>query len=228
MFFLKILLAMVCVSVPMNSNLYGLTKKQENRIKNLVKSNPRQLSVKEYTFIAEELIKKAPCNFLVFGVGRDSAMWLDLNQNGTTIFLEDNEEWLQKVRSEIPDIQAYLIHYGTTVEQWKELLSNEDRSVLNLELPPFVQDKKWDIIFVDGPNGNIGKTGRMKSIYTASQFAHQYKDVHVFVHDCHRMVEKVYSSTFLFDVNLKLSLDRLRYFYIPMEIPKEEEVVEIL
>ncbi|MBN1213321.1 MAG: hypothetical protein JXA92_12170, partial [candidate division Zixibacteria bacterium] len=31
--------------------------------------------------------KKAPCKFLVFGVGNDSIFWSLLNQNGTTVFL---------------------------------------------------------------------------------------------------------------------------------------------
>lgn len=59
------------------------------------------------------------------------------------------------------------------------------------------------------------KPGRMKSIYTAAKLAHSSKDCSVFVHDCDRQVEAIYSDTFLHQKNLISMQDRLRYYYFP-------------
>ncbi len=192
----------------------------EDRIKedveNLVRGNSQQLTASEYILILENLIKKAPCNILVFGVGKDSKLWVENNPLGKTVFLEDDPSWLNLICSEIPQINAHLVHYDTRRKMWKMLLKNRNKKELLLSLPEELVETKWDIIFVDGPAGWSDDTqGRMKSIYTAAYLAHKSKNCHVFVHDCDRRVEAVYSSEFLMDKNLKCTLKRLRHYFIP-------------
>jgi len=185
----------------------------KTRIAKLVKNNPHQLSAKEYTLIAQEVLKKAPCNLLVFGVGNDSSLWIDLNKGGNTVFLEDSEKWLTKVREQLPQLCAYLVRYNHKRKQWSELLAKLNNHTLFASIPPHILTTKWDIIFVDGPEGwSDEKPGRMSSIYMAALLAHKNKNSQVFIHDCDRQVEAVYASKFLQDKNLKQTVDRLCHY----------------
>jgi glucuronoxylan 4-O-methyltransferase len=75
-----------------------------------------------------------------------------------------------------------------------------------MELPDEVGSREWDIILVDGPRGwRDDQPGRMKSIFAASRLIGRPGDV--FVHDCERAVENVYSNKFLGHENLKRQLD---------------------
>lgn len=193
--------------------LFSLDRTIKEEIKHLVAGNPYQLSVNEYSLIAEHLVQKAPCNMLVFGVGRDSSLWIKSNRFGKTVFLEDSPVWLQKVREQIPTIDAYLVTYGTKLSDWRVWLESEN---LLLDLPEELMDTKWDIIFVDGPEGwSDEKPGRMKSIFTAALLAFKSGDCRVFVHDCDRPVESAFASKFLRDENLQATLDRMNVYSIP-------------
>ncbi len=195
-------------------SLAGLSQVYYKKIVELVKNNPNQLSVQEYSLIAETIYKKAPCNVLVFGLGRDSSLWLELNKGGKTVFLENNVQWFNRIKEQIPSLEAYLIKYETHVDQWKVLLEQGSKNLLKLELPPHISAVSWDIIFVDAPLGvGAGAPGRMKSIYTAARLASKSeKQVDVFVHDCNRMVEKTYCNAFFQTKNLKGKIDRLRHY----------------
>ncbi|KAH1088303.1 hypothetical protein GYH30_019374 [Glycine max] len=56
------------------------------------------LSYRLVDVTARVLEKKSPCNFLVFGLGHDGLMWNALNHGGRTIFLEEEESWIQQMR----------------------------------------------------------------------------------------------------------------------------------
>ena len=213
----KYILALACtISLLCAYTLEALPAEVKEEIHCLVKNNPNQLSEAEYGLIAETLIDKTPCNMLVFGVGRDSSLWITINGQGTTVFLEDNPIWFDRISLEIPQIDAYLVIYNTQRNQWLELLNRNIEGELLLELPKEITDIKWDIIFVDAPEGwSDEKPGRMKSIFTAAKLAHSSKDCVVFVHDCDRQVEAIYSKKFLYSENLISTLDRLCYYYIP-------------
>ena len=194
--------------------LSAIDNETEKRIDHLVKSNPNQLSILEYSLIANTVEEKGPCNMLVFGVGRDSLLWMDLNNGGLTVFLEDDSKWLNFAKMKLTNIQAYLVKYHTQRRDWKKILLSENRNLLEIEnLPEIITTTAWDIIFVDGPTGYDDNTpGRMKSIYTAAKLAQCSRNCSVFVHDCDREVEAVYSDTFLQNKNLQCELDRLRYY----------------
>lgn len=187
-----------------------------DRIVQLVKTNPGQLSVAEYTSVAQEIFNRAPCNVLVFGVGNDSSLWIDANNGGNTVFLENHPSWIDRVKTSLPQINAELVQYTTERWQWKELLNKGEPDLLLLDLPDSITETKWDIIFVDGPEGwSDEKPGRMQSIFTTALIANTAPDTHVFVHDCDRVVEATYSSLFLGDDHLKAVIDRMRHYYFP-------------
>lgn len=181
-----------------------------------------ELRLSETKAIADCLYRRGPCNFLVFGMGRDSDIWLRLNERGRTVFLEDHEEWFAKSKALNPDMEAYLIKYSTRLFQWKDILGNAER--LEMQLPERVTGTAWHVILVDGPKGDpdyhekygIHPPGRMQSIYMASELAGPGGDV--FVHDCDREIEAVYSDSYLGKENLQRTIKGrsiLRHYQMP-------------
>lgn len=57
-----------------------------------------QQTFKEISVSLRVLEKKSPCNFLVFGLGHDSLMWTALNHGGRTVFLEEDQSWIDQSR----------------------------------------------------------------------------------------------------------------------------------
>ena len=183
-------------------------------LRDLVKSNPGQCSFEEYELIRDTIAARAPCNLLVFGVGRDTPVWLDANRGGRSVFLESKRKWIDFTRERNPDAEVVEVSYGTLRLMWRWLLHRPDR--LMLDLPDEVLDTSWDVILVDGPKGKSWYyAGRMKSIYTASVLASTSGDTDVLVHDCHRPVEDTYSRTYLGDARLAASVRHLRLYRVP-------------
>lgn len=179
-----------------------------------VDSNPGQGSFEEYRLIRDVIRARAPCALLVFGVGRDSRIWLGENAGGSTVFLEHNADWIEKTHEVLPEADVVQVHYGTRRTQWKRLLERQDKLFMT-GLPNRVLSTNWDVIFVDAPPGGSRKrSGRMKSIYTASVLARRSTDVDVLVHDCHREVEATYSERFLGMERLRQQVKTLRHFHL--------------
>ena len=86
-----------------NKNTYG---DYRDTIQSLVEQNPNQMSFDEYVYIYELIKSKSGCNLLIFGLGRDSELWLDVNKNGKTIFLEDNTEWINTVNIQMKNLNS--------------------------------------------------------------------------------------------------------------------------
>ncbi|MFA5759346.1 MAG: hypothetical protein WC942_08345 [Clostridia bacterium] len=149
----------------------------------------------EYSKIAGRVYQRRPCNLLVFGVGYDSVTWLNINSGGETIFIEDNIHWMNVVRENLPDIEIIHYTYPTVHSQWKLLLDQKDKLLMNL--PKWMFEIDWDVIFVDGPSGT--GPGRMQSIYTTSVLAKEKTDI--FVHDYHRQIETAYCDKYLGNMN---------------------------
>jgi hypothetical protein len=150
-------------------------------------------------------------DLLVFGVGNDSKIWIESN-DGEVLFIEDSLEWSNKIKETNPGINIVQFEYPKRIREWKYLLENE--SELNIEFPPSVSERQWDIVFVDAPLGNYNPkrnyedgsepSGRMYSIYMASKLV---KDGgYVLVHDCCRDIEIAYSNKFLKPSNLEQEL----------------------
>ncbi|KAK3414315.1 hypothetical protein EUGRSUZ_I02785 [Eucalyptus grandis] len=159
-----------------------------------------QQTLKEISVTARVLKKKSPCNFLVFGLGHDSLMWSSLNYGGRTIFLEEDEAWIEQIKKRFPMLESYHVSYDSK------------------GLPDEVYERQWDLIMVDAPTGYYEEApGRMTAIYTAGMMARNRKEgeTDVFVHDVNRSVEDKFSKEFLCEGYMKKQENRLRHFIIP-------------
>lgn len=149
------------------------------------------------------------CCLLIFGLGNDTPFWLRVNKNGTTVFIEDNKLWVEKVKRMYPKVKYLFVKYNTKITQYRKLLNKTEK--LNLKLSDEIRNIKWNVILVDAPQGFKNEhPGRMKSIYEASILT--CKGGHVFVHDCHRDVEKVYADKYLLASNLFEEITTLRHY----------------
>jgi len=140
------------------------------------KLNQILLSPEQLKIISTTIKKMAPCKLLVFGLGNDSVFWSRLNRGGITIFLEDDEDWLQTITKKSIGITAFLVNYNTKRKDWKMLL--EYPSLLNMTLSDDVEKEEWDVIIVDAPSGSNDQTpGRMKSIFLSSRLIKNSGDI---------------------------------------------------
>ena len=153
-----------------------------------------QLSTEEIVLIHKAITKHPKCRLLVFGLGNDTPLWMEVNREGETVFLEDNDKWFEQITKLYPQVKAYRVNYPTQRNQWHNLLNRTEDLIM--QLPAEVAHRKWDVILVDAPAGYSDITpGRMQSIYTASRLID--KGGHIFVDDCYRKVEQVYSDKYL-------------------------------
>lgn len=191
-----------------------------------------QQTFKEVSVSARVLARKSPCNFLVFGLGRDSVMWAALNHGGRTVFLEEDAAWIAQIKANSPDLEAFHVEYDTKVKQADVLMQMGLReecmvvgdprsSVCRLShkgFPEEIYNTEWDLIMVDAPTGYFdGAPGRMTAIYTAGLMARNRAEgeTDVFVHDVNREVEDKWSKTFLCEGYLTEQEGLLRHFTIP-------------
>ena len=184
----------------------------------------------EILCIARAIELKRPCRLLVFGLGNDSMFWSLLNRCGETVFLEDHQVWFSRVTSLNPSIKAFLIEYNTILAEWDELLKHPE--FLRMDLPENIRKKSWDVILVDGPVGRKNSApGRMKSIFAAGNLRTASADV--FVHDCDRNIERVYSDRYLGADNLDRQIGKLRhyrfsecpYYHIPSDSADDSDLM---
>lgn len=138
---------------------------------------------------------RPPMNFLIFGLGNDSAFWHRMNRGGRTVFLEDELDWwIDPTRKKHPDFEVHRVEYGTRAGEWRELIGHPEK--LGLELPPEIRETAWDIVLVDAPAGYApDRPGRMKSIFEAARLAKPGGSV--FIHDSEREIEKEYGERYL-------------------------------
>ncbi|XP_022954973.1 glucuronoxylan 4-O-methyltransferase 1-like [Cucurbita moschata] len=192
-----------------------------------------QQTLKEITVAASVLAVRSPCNFLVFGLGHDSLMWATLNHGGRTLFLEEDESWIQQIHRRFPMLESRHACYDSKVQQADSLMDvgkglecravgDPKYSVCQLAqkgLPEEVYDVKWDLIMVDAPTGYYDDApGRMTAIYTAGMMARNREEggiTDVFVHDVNREVEDKFSMEFLCEGYMVKQEGRLRHFRIP-------------
>ncbi|ERN09918.1 hypothetical protein AMTR_s00013p00174150 [Amborella trichopoda] len=193
-----------------------------------------QQSFSEINLTYSVLLHRAPCNFLVFGLGHDSLMWAALNPGGRTLFLEEDPKWLHSVLSSAPYLNAHAVQYETKLSQAENLI-NSHRSYPDCEMgetlleskcplaikrfPREVYETEWDVIMVDAPRGYFDSApGRMGAIYSVAVMARRRRGAgttDVFVHDVNRKVEKRYSEEFLCRKYLVEGTGRLWHFRIP-------------
>jgi len=187
----------------------------------------------QYEEIAKELESRCPCNLLVFGLGEDSYLWQNLNINGLTVFLENDNDWISKVLNEEYEecsyfsssgpekeniqnnnLKIHLIEYKTKVQDYE--LIKFDEKKLKIELPTEVTQVLWDFIIVDAPVGHqlprpYKGPGRMSSIFSASSLIKE--DGIVVIDDFNREVERIYSTHYFGEENLfKVVEEKVAFF----------------
>ena len=135
--------------------------------------------------IANELWHRAPCCFLVFGIGEDSTFWHYLNKGGRTLFLEDSPSWFEM--GERSGFESRLVTY-TTVRDFPP-----PRHVVDI-FPE--AEGSWDMILVDGPRAKYpDDPGRQQSILTAC--ARREPQTTIYVHDYNRPHEQFWCDLYL-------------------------------
>ncbi|KAG0520474.1 hypothetical protein BDA96_08G077300 [Sorghum bicolor] len=189
------------------------------------------------------LQRRAPCNFLVFGLGHDSPMWAALNHGGRTVFLEEDASWIASVHATHPSLESYHVAYDTVLTDADALLQLRDHPACVAQpdltaaadascrlalkgLPPVFHELEWDLIMVDAPTGWTPEApGRMGAIYTAGMAARARRPgdgpTDVFVHDVDRPVEDAFSKAFLCEGYLAEQVGRIRHFVIPSHREKD-------
>ncbi|RZC86877.1 hypothetical protein C5167_030233 [Papaver somniferum] len=163
-------------------------------------------------------------------------MWAAFNPRGTTLFLEEDPEWVQTVLKDASFLHAHTVTYRTELHEADDLIKsyrnvpsclpgnayvngNTGCKLALTNLPDEVYDKEWDLIMIDAPKGYFPEApGRMGAIWTAAVMARNRKGpgvTHVFLHDVNRKVEKMFAMEFLCEKYLVKSVGRLWHFEIP-------------
>ncbi|CAA3012166.1 glucuronoxylan 4-O-methyltransferase 1 [Olea europaea subsp. europaea] len=191
------------------------------------------LTEKENRFLLDLVSRRIPCKILVFGLEPQYLSLASLNDGGLTVFIEDNPEKISTMKS-LNKTRIYKVEYQTIAAEAFKLLKhareNPDcapkfqlpklsRCKLALtNLPEEVHNTKWDVVLVDGPQGDTPDSpGRMAAIYTASILARKGNVTDILVHDVDRMIEKWFSWEFLCEENLVSSKGRFWNFGILRE-----------
>jgi len=169
--------------------------------------NVGQLSYKEYEIIAKTLLDMSCCNFLSFSTGKDVPLWLKINNSGKNVFLEHDNYWVTKTKELCPSAIVHKVTYNTMIKNAVHYYT-DPRSLTIVNLPGYIRDTDWDIIFIDGPTGyNSECPGRFQSIWEASKFNAK----HVFIHDIDRTVEKTCANLFFSSYEKRTQIDRMLY-----------------
>ena len=201
-----------------------LNRSNQLNIKSLIKRFIKIINLKlihkglmsfgEYWYLAKEIELISPSNILVFGLGFDSILWNDLNINGKTIFIEDNNDWIEKFENKNLSIKK--VSYKTEIEKFQEYGFNSE--ILSLKLDKEIIKTKWDMIIIDGPLGHQpprdwAGPGRMSSLYTAKHLSKYAK--YIVVDDFSREIERTFSYKYFGKENLyKLINNKLAFFKI--------------
>jgi glucuronoxylan 4-O-methyltransferase len=168
----------------------------------------------EIQCIARDVAARTPCNFLVFGVGNDSQYWHALNGGGRTVFLEDSHDWMQRVVQRNPALDVRLVSYATRRSEWRNMLGSHRDG--ELVMPRDVEGDSWDVVLVDAPRSDRNSApGRMQSIAAAAKLVSAGGSI--FVHDCHRALERAYCDFYFGNGRLVHRGWRLRHYSAPLQ-----------
>ena len=181
-------------------------KKLEHLLDKVIEdTEQKQMTKDEYRYISSFLGNK---NVLVFGTGYDSNLWRYANNDGLTIFLEDNDKWIEDSND------IYRVSYTSVLTDADKFLEEYKLGIfdnLKINLPDIVKNTNWDVIIVDAPAGYKSHfPGRMQSIYSAKILSKKNSDV--LVHDCNRYVENLYTTTMFGKPHKELT--KLRHYII--------------
>lgn len=154
-----------------------------------------QLSCTQLLAISDAILTYNGCRLLVFGLGNDSYLWQKLNRGGSTVFLENIEDWRHAMQQQLPSLNIVKVEYHTKLKNWKALDSSNP-GALTLDTSPTLRGQRWDVILVDAPVGCTEESpGRMQSICSAAKWCDSQGTV--YVDDCDREAEFYWSNAVL-------------------------------
>jgi hypothetical protein len=117
---------------------------------------------------AQAHARGAPADVLVFGVGAESATWREANCGGRTVFVEQSQQWLDKIKGGAPGLEAYLVTYRGRVDQADAFYE----APWLMEMPQAVRSTCFDVVLIDGPKGEtLDAPGRLEAAHFAVQHA---------------------------------------------------------
>lgn len=151
-----------------------------------------QLPLHQIEVIAAAIRSRGPaCQLLVFGVGHDTGMWIDINKDGYSLFVETSDEWADSVKMTLPEANIQL--YQPPPETVSSSLESPPKVMERLTPPSFMTERAWDVIVIDGPPGDTPESpGRALPICWSG--AVRSRHTHVFVHDYERELEQLYTD----------------------------------
>jgi hypothetical protein len=169
-------------------------------------------SLAEYLHVARLVRGLAPCRFLVFGAGEDSAGWVETNSGGTTLFLENDAGWREKIAPRVAAARILQVEYAQSFEAW-EAAGFPPGGVSLPGVAEEVLDGDWDIAFVDAPWGPT--YGRHQSTWAATRAVRP--GGFIALHDCDRDREQAVCRHVLeaHAFTLHSATERLRVYRAP-------------
>lgn len=198
-----------------------------------------QQSKDEIEVTMRVLMERGPCKFLVFGMWHDSLLWATFNHGGRTAFLEESQEWIDRMQQKHPQLETHKVNYATSLREAGDLLVTSRKlratdcrahqQILDSSCPLALTtgqglsqellSVEWDVIMIDGPRSfrDPSFPGRMSAIFTAAVMARSRSapgHVDVFVHDFSRPVENLFAKEFLCTENLVRSVGDLWHFRV--------------
>ena len=170
------------------------------KIDEFKKSGKGLMSYTQYFHVGEVVNTLSPCNMLVFGLGEDSYLWDEINAGGRTVFLEDDQSWIEKFSK---NIEIHRVEYHTRVEDHDKV--GFDETQLEIDIHDTVRDTSWDLVLIDGPLSHnppraFKGPGRMSSIYEAHRLLRPGGIA--IVDDIGRLVESKYAFHYFGGDNL--------------------------
>jgi hypothetical protein len=122
---------------------------------------------------------------LVFGLGYDSKMWYEGNHKNT-YFIENNDQYIQLNKNDIPDNNIIKYDYKITCESSFKLI---DEEINTFEIPEYLLKlSPFDIILIDGPEGwKQDKPGRLIPCYWATLLSKN--GTLIYIDDSNRLLE---------------------------------------
>ncbi|XP_047325190.1 glucuronoxylan 4-O-methyltransferase 1 [Impatiens glandulifera] len=200
-----------------------------------LKDNPSENSIltnKELNLLSNLISNKSPCNLLFFGLEPEYINMSLINKAGINYFLDDHPSKMEKLNTSSINALFYKVEYERAAREAFELLKYARESpdcrpggwnkckLAMRRLPEAVMEKNWDIVVVDGPDGDREDApGRMEAIYTAGLIARSGKkekgqSTDILIHDKDRMIEKWFAWEFLCDDNLVSTKGKFWHFRI--------------
>lgn len=165
------------------------------RIEEIVRSvyDPAmQISPAQVEAIGSAILARSPgCRLLVFGLGRDTPLWLAFNREGETLLVEDDPAFLASAPAGARIERLDFRSHTTVGASFARSLADLDR----VDMPGSLA-ATWDVILVDGPAGyHMDDPGRALPIRWASRV--MGPGTHVFVDDYNRPLERHFADLLL-------------------------------